>query len=409
MKNDIAPDLGGVAAPRKGRGAPLLTAGAILLIGGYLAYSFAERREGDARLAQWTDARAVANVAVVAPHVDSAPQIFSLPGHISAWYEASIYSQVSGYVKDWRTDIGATVKKGDALAEIDTPELDERLAEAREQLSRAQAALELAQVTARRWGALSDSAAVSKQSADEKASDLKVKQAELGAASANLDRLKAQKLFARIVAPYDGVVTARNIDIGSYVAPGHGAEPLFKVADIHAVRVYVNAPQVYAALMRPGLIAQFVTPQWKDRRFEAKVATTSNAIAAGTGSLLVELDAPNPDGALLPGSYADVHFELAADPGQLRIPSSALAIDGRGARVATVDADNRIRFKNVTIAKDFGAEVELASGLSAGDRVVDNPPPTLADGDAVRVAAAPTSDPAGDRTMAPGAASGATK
>lgn len=402
MNNDTAPELA-VAAPRRGRRAPLLSACAILLIGGYLAYSFAERREGDARLAQWTDARAIANVAVVAPHVDAAPQIFALPGHISAWYEASIYSQVSGYVKSWRTDIGATVRKGEVLAEIDTPELDERLAEAREQLSRAQAALELAQVTARRWDALSNSAAVSKQSADEKTSDLKVKQAELGAASANLDRLKAQKLFAQIIAPYDGVVTARNIDIGSYVAPGHGADPLFKVADIHAVRIYVNAPQVYAALMRPGLSARFETPQWKDRRFEARVATTSNAIAAGTGSLLVELDAPNADGALLPGSYADVHFELPADPGQLRIPSSALAIDGRGARVATVDGDNRIRFKTVAIAKDLGAEVALASGLGANDRVVDNPSPTLAEGDVVRVADRPVEAAKGAEAAAAGA------
>ncbi|MGO9942730.1 MAG: efflux RND transporter periplasmic adaptor subunit [Rhodoblastus sp.] len=361
---------------------------ALAILAGYVAFALMQRRESQTDLAAWTRDRAVPYVAVIHPHSDANPQVLALPGNISAWYEASIHSQVAGYIKSWSKDIGAHVKKGDVLAEIDTPELDERLAQAREELSRAQANLSLAKVTAERWAALRSSSAVSKQSSDEKASDEKVKQADVGAASANLDRLKAQKVFALIVAPFDGVVTARNIDIGSYVAPDRNSEAMFKVADIHEVRIYVNVPQIYSARLKPGMKATFTTPQMPGRVFTTTIATTSNAIGAQTGSLLVELDMPNVDGALYPGSYADVHFELPVDASQLRIASSALSIGERGTRVAIVDADDRVTFKTVTIAKDFGSEVAIAGGLAPEDRVIDNPAETLTDGDQVRIAGA---------------------
>ncbi len=345
-------------------------------------------RENQADLANWTREHAIPYVSLVHPHKDTSPQILDLPGNIAAWYEASIHSQVSGYVKSWSKDIGAQVKKGDVLAEIDTPELDDRLAQAREQVSRAQAALSLAKVTAERWAALRSSSAVSKQSSDEKASDEKVKQADVGAATANLDRLKAQKVFSLIVAPFDGVVTARNIDIGSFVAPNRTSEALFKVADVHEARIYVNVPQIYSARLKPGMTATFTTPQRPGTKFTGTIATTSNAIGAKTGSLLVEIDMSNKDGELTPGSYADVHFELPVDPNQLRIASGALSIGEHGVRVAIVDADNRVKFKKVSIAKDFGSEVAIASGLSPQDRVIDNPPETLADGDQVRIGGA---------------------
>ena len=199
---------------------------------------------------------------------------------------------------------------------------------------------------------------------------------------------RRKRCSRRIVAPFDGVVTARNIDIGSFVAPDRSAEPLFKVADIHAVRIYVNVPQIYSSRLRNGMKATVKTPQWPDRSFSATIATTSNAIGKLTGSLLVELDTPNPDGALFPGSYADVHFELPVDPTQLRIASSALSIGEHGTRVATLDAENRVRFKTVVIAKDLGAEVAIASGISAQDRVIDNPAETLSEGDVVRIGGA---------------------
>jgi RND family efflux transporter MFP subunit len=360
----------------------------VAIVVGYVAFALMQRRENHVNLAASMSAQITPHVSVVHPHVEARPEVFALPGNIAAWYEASIRSQVAGYVKGWSRDIGAKVNKGDVLAEIDTPELNERLAQAREELSRAQANLSLAKVTANRWAALRNSSAVSKQSSDEKASDEKVKQAEVGAASANLDRLKAQKVFALIVAPFDGVVTARNIDIGSYVAPDRNSEALFKVADIHQVRIYVNVPQIYSARLKPGMKATFTTPQMPGRVFTATIATTSNAIGAQTGSLLIELDMPNVDGALFPGSYADVHFELPVDASQLRIASSALSIGQRGTQVAIVDSEDRVRFKTVTIAKDFGSEVAISGGLSPEDRVIDNPAETLTDGDQVRIGGA---------------------
>jgi RND family efflux transporter MFP subunit len=372
-------------ARRRGFGGWLILI-ALLVMASYVAYALIQRRDSQANLATWTRDRAIPTVSVIKPHAETKPESLPLPGNIAAWYEASIHSQVAGYVKSWSKDIGAKVKKGDVLAEVDTPELDERLAQAREELGRAQANLSMAKVTAERWAALRSSSAVSKQSSDEKASDEKVKQSDVGAATANLDRLKAQKSFAQILAPFDGVVTARNIDIGAYVAPDRSSEALFKVADIHEVRVYVNVPQIYSARLKQGMKAAITTPQWPGRNFEATITTTSNAIGAQTGSLLVELDRLNEDGALYPGSYAEVHFELPVDPSQLQIAASALSIDEHGTRVATVDADDRVKFKTVVIAKDFGSEVAIASGLSKEDRIVDNPSETLTDGDRVRIA-----------------------
>ena len=376
------------------RGKPMVWLGAgtallLVFVGGTLAL----RHHAANGLADWTRERSIPHVAIVHPHHDARPQNLALPGTIAAFYDASIHAQVTGYVKSWSRDIGALVKKGDILAEIDTPELDERLSQARQELTRAQAALQFAQMTAQRWDALRSSSAVSKQSSDEKDSDSKLKQAELGAAMANLDRLKAQKAFAKIVAPFDGVVTTRSVDIGSYVAPERGGEPLFKVADVHAVRVYVNVPQVYSARVKPGMAVRFVTPQWPGKTFESKVTTTSGAISARTGSMLAEIDFDNKDAGLLPGSYAEARFELSGDAELLRIPSSALSIGAQGARVALLGADNRVVYRPIAIAEDFGSEVAVASGLTAEDRVIDNPPDILAEGDEARVGGAPGGKP----------------
>jgi RND family efflux transporter MFP subunit len=394
MKEDLAikeePACASPTAPQKrSRFGGWLIPAALAILLAYVAFALVQRRQAQTELSAWTRERAIPYVSIVQPHQDQRPQILALPGSVAAFYDASIRAQVAGYVKSWSKDIGAVVKKGDILAEVDTPELDDRLAQAREELSRAQAALALAKVTADRWAALRSSSAVSKQSSDEKASDQKVKQAEVGAAAANLDRLKSQKAFAQIAAPFDGVVTARAVDVGAFVSPERTAEPLFKVADIHAMRIYVNVPQIYSARITKGMKASFTTPQWPGRIFEAPVVTTSSAIGAGTGSLLVELDSPNADGALLPGSYADVHFELPVDPSHLRIAASALSIGENGTRVAIVDSEDRVRFKPVAIAADFGSEVAIASGLAPDDRVIDNPADTLAEGDKVRIGGAP--------------------
>jgi RND family efflux transporter MFP subunit len=392
MKNELASEAQAGLVRGRSFGPRLILVVAVLLAV-FVAYSFVQRWHKDVHLAAWTHARAIPNVSVVAPFFDTKPEILSLPGTISAWYEASIYAQVAGYIQTWKTDIGAVVKKGDLLALVETPELDEKISKAKEEVGRAEAALQFAKVTSDRWAALRQSSAVSKQSADEKAADELVKQADLGAAKANLQRLLAEKGFAQIIAPFDGVVTNRNIDIGSYVAPGNSAKPLFKVADIHAVRLYVDAPQVYSSVLTTNMEVVFTTPQWKDRKFKGKIATTSNAIGMKTGSLLVEVDAPNPDGVLFPGSYANAHFELPIDPHLLRIPSSALSFDSNNTRVATVDSNNRIKFKPVVISKDLGTEIVIASGVDPHDRIVNNPSETLADGDEVQISSQKSSSP----------------
>lgn len=384
MNHEFASEARAASARGRSFGSWLLW-GAVAFIAVFLAYSFVQRWRAEKQLENWTRGRAIQNVKVIEPTLSTKPEILTLPGTISAWYEASIFSQVSGYIQSWKTDIGAVVKQGDLLATVDTPELDDQLAKAAEEVNRAEAALDFAKVTAGRWAALRQSSAVSKQSADEKAADQQAKQADLGAEKASLERLRAQKAFAQIVAPFDGVVIVRNIDIGSYVSPGRNEKPMFKVADIHAVRLYVEVPQVYSGSMTKGMKVVFTTPQWKDREFHGEIATTSNAIGATTGSLLVEVDAPNPDGALFPGSYANAHFELPINPHQLRIPSSALSVGKDNTRVATVDSDNRVKFKSVVIAKDLGSEIVIASGLDPHDRIVNDPPETLADGDQVRI------------------------
>ncbi len=360
-----------------------------LVLAGLVVHGVLQRRDAEAKLARWTDERALPSVAVLSPHYDASPKSFTLPGDVQAFYDAEIHAQVSGYIKVWNKDIGAVAKKGDVLAVIDTPELDESIAQAEQEVTRAKATQAMAEVTAQRWGALRSSAAVSQQASDEKDSDTKVKRADVGAAEARIARLKAQKAFANVVAPFDGVVTARNIDIGAFVTPTGGGAPLFKVADIHAVRVYVSAPQSYAGRLKPGMEAKMTLAQHPGQEFLAKIATTANAIAEKSRTLLVELLASNPGGALLPGAYANVRFELPHEDKRLRVPSSALAFGRKGMTVATLDDHDRVHFRTIAIGSDFGSEVEVESGLSPQDRIIDNPMDTLGDGDEVRVSAPP--------------------
>lgn len=348
------------------------------------------RRSDDTKLAQWTLDRAIPTVAVVAPERGGEVRELVLPGDVDAFYNAVVHAQVSGYVHTWYKDIGAHVKAGDVLATIDTPELDQRLAESREQLTKAKANQALAAVTADRWRSLRQSGAVSQQAADEKVADEAAKDAEVAAASANVDRLKALKAFANIVAPFDGVVTQRNVDIGSLVSDSANANSgLFAVADTHEMRVYVDVPQSFAADMHEGMKATLKLPQYPDRSFEATIATTSQAISAKSRSLLVELSAKNDDGALQPGAFAEVHFQIPTSADALRLPASAMIFRNLSAEVATVGANNRIVMKKVEIGRDLGTEVEIASGLAASDRVIANPPDSIDEGDEVRILSPP--------------------
>ncbi|RBP04157.1 RND family efflux transporter MFP subunit [Roseiarcus fermentans] len=392
------------APPRSALGK--VKAGRTIMLFGLAAVAIAVtgvvgRSHDEERLARWTDKQAVPTVAVVAPARGSKTSELVLPGDVEAFYSAAIHGQTSGYVREWRKDIGAEARQGDVLAVIDTPELDQSIAVAESEVAKAKANLALAKVTAQRWDSLRASAAVSQQTADEKTADARARAAEVAAAQASLDRLKAQKTFANIVAPFDGVVTSRNVDVGSLVkGDSNDGAALFSVADIHRMRIYVRAPEAYAAALTSGMKATLQLPEYPDRVFEATVETTSRAIDRKSRSLLVELYADNEDGALTPGAFARVHFQIPPDPKALRLPANALLFRDNAIEVATLDPDNRVVLKTVRIARDLGSEVEIDGGLSAGDRVVANPPESLGDGEEVRVAGAGTgtpSSPAGQR------------
>jgi RND family efflux transporter MFP subunit len=336
------------------------------------------------RLAESTKERAIPAVALVTPRPGPGVEEIVLPGNIQSFYDARIRSRVQGYVRDWKYDIGAEVKAGDVLATIEAPDLDERLQQARGELNRAEAEVSLAKLTSKRWTALRASTAVSQQSADEKSGDYAARLAAAEAARANVERLKALQAYLRITAPFTGVVTTRNIDIGALVGPETATE-LFTVADTHQVRVYVGTPQAYAAAIKVGMKVELKLSQYPDRVFSATVLTTSKSITEKSRTLLVQLLADNADGALLPGSYTEVHFKLPGHPSVLRIPAAAIFFRDHKLAVATVRGDNKVTIKPLEIDRDLGKEVEVSKGLSPDDRMIINPPQTLNDDDEVRL------------------------
>jgi RND family efflux transporter MFP subunit len=342
----------------------------------------------DARhLKTWTDSQAIPTVAVIGPTKAAQGAALDLPGRLEAYKSAPIFARVSGYLKSWSVDIGTPVKAGQLLAEIETPELDQQLLQVKGDLASAAANAALASTTMSRWQALLGSDSVSRQEVDERTADFVAKQALVAAAKANVERLVATKSFARIVAPFDGVVTARDTDVGALINAGGGSGPvLFTIADVSRLRVYVHVPQNDAPTVKPGDVARLTVPEYPDQHFDAKVVGTANAVKGESGTTLVQLQVDNPGNKLMPGGFANMHFRLPVSADALRIPASALVFDSRGLRVATVGAGDRVAFRFVTIAQDFGNSVEIGSGLSASDRVVDTPPYGLADGDTVQIA-----------------------
>jgi len=354
--------------------------GVVILVGAGVRLVEAEQ------LKTWTREAEVPTVSLISPKASGKDQALSLPGTLAAWYDARIYARVPGYVKAWYKDIGAHVKQGELLAVIDTPELDQQIAQARADLGAAQSAEKLSAATAQRWNSLLPLDAVSKQDAEEKEQEMASKAGAAKAAKANLDRLLAMKGFARITAPFDGVVTRRTADIGQLVTTSSSGDPLFAVADMHAIRVYVNVPQAYSALIAPGMTVSLSVPEYAGRNFSARLVGTSGAISSQNASLQVEFDADNKDGLLKPGAFAQVAMSLPAGSAALRLPASALMFRSAGLQVATVGHDDKVVMKPISIGTDLGAQVIVASGLEAGDRVVDNPPDSLSGGDRVRVA-----------------------
>ena len=291
-------------------------------------------------------------------------------------------------MKKWYVDIGAPVKQGQLLAELDTPDLAGQVQSARANLINAQAAQRLSAATARRWDALFAQGAVSRQDKETRDADLDAKNAAVEAARANLYSLTSQAGFRRLVAPFDGVVTSRAVDVGALVTTGtgSGAAPLFTVSDLTRLRIYVRVPQNYSTYIRPGMTINFSVPQHPGRVFTATLAASAGAVASATGTVLVQFVIDNKDGALQPGGYAEIQFPLPAGANGLRVPATALMFRAEGMQVATVDANNRIRLKTISIARDLGAAVDVGSGITAADRIVDNPSDSFVDGDQVRVA-----------------------
>jgi RND family efflux transporter MFP subunit len=367
-----------------------LIGGIVLIIAvATVIWGIYSRQQSEAALSEWTGRQAIPTVAVAQPSHSTLAQKLVLPGDVQAFYEAPIYARVSGYLASWSQDIGAHVRRGQTLGVIDTPDLDQEMAQAQADLATAQARQNFADLTAKRWHALLASKSVSQQSADEKQGNALAVRAEVNAQRAHVDRLRALQNFKRLAAPFDGIVTARNTDIGALINAGsNAAAPLFKVADMHEMRVYVRVPQSYAAELKPGLNATLTEPQYPGRIFNAKLETTSVSVALQSRTVLVELLAANPDGKLWPGTFAEVTFDLPGDAPVLRVPASALIFRNQGAQLATVGSDNRVALKDVTIGKNLGTEIEIESGITQADRIITSPLDSIENGEQVVVASA---------------------
>lgn len=361
----------------------------LVVAAGVVGAGVLSRSMASQSLKQWTAAQAIPTVRVARPDASLGDQSLVLPGQAQAFYTATIRARVDGYLKRWYDDIGAKVAAGTVLAEIDTPELDQQLAQAKADLATAIANQRLAQTTAKRWNSLLSQDAVSRQEAEEKNGDLDAKTALVNAAQANVQRLQALEGFKRIVAPFSGVVTARNTDIGALINTGNPNDPgLFTVSDVHRLRIYVSVPQSEAAQIHPGEPVTLSAPEYPGRTFQATLVSTSGAIAAQSGALLAEAQLDNPDGALKPGDYVQVTFAMPSQAGALRVPGSALIFGEDGMTVAVVNATGRVTLKKVTIARDLGSTVEIAAGLSPTDIVVDDPPDSIVNGELVRIGGA---------------------
>jgi RND family efflux transporter MFP subunit len=371
----------------------LLGTTALVIAGAVVATGIVSRARSEQALVHVSDEQAIPTVALAERVRGDETQSLALPGTIQPYYKASIFARVPGYLKSWQQDIGAHVTAGQVLASIDTPDLDQQLDQAKADLATAQANEQLAALTSKRWHTLVGSQSVAQQTADEKAGDEAAKKATVDAAQANVRRLQALEAFKSIVAPFDGVVTARNTDVGALINAGSGGQELFEVSDLHKVRIYVQVPQAFAAELRPGLKASFDLPQYPGRHFEATLVTMSNAVNEASRSMLVELQADNPEDKLLAGTFCDVHFQIPGDPNVVRLPATALVAGNQGIQVATVGPDGKAVLKTVQLGRDLGDSVEVVAGLSPSDQVIDSPPETLENGDAVRLAAAPATTP----------------
>src|SRR5947208_9460097 len=344
------------------------------------------REEQGSKLKEWTDDQAVPSVAVTLPNAKSLNASLDLPGRLEAYYRAPIFARVSGYLKSWRADIGARVKAGQVIAEIEAPDLDQQLLQARADLASQEASAKLSEATLTRRKSLPASNFVSMQEIDERTADLSNKKAAVNSGQANVERLEALAGYKKITAPFDGVVTARDTDVGALINAGGGTGPaMFVVSDISKLRVYVNVPQSYVPAIKIGARAIISMPEYPNRTFAATVEASSQSVDLGSGTTRMQLGLDNAQGELMPGGYANVKLSLQRDQVPLHIPASALIFNQSGLRVATVGPDDKVKFKTVTIGRDLGKEIELASGVAPDDRVIVAPPAGMRHSDQGRV------------------------
>ena len=344
------------------------------------------RRAADAKLGDWTETQAVPVVAAALPDTHGKRATLDLPGRLEAYTQAQLYARVSGYLKDWKADIGTPVKAGQLLADIDAPDLDQQIMEARAALASAQANLTLAQATLQRGQTLIRSGAISKADLDQRAADAANKDGLAKAAQANLDRLRVLEQYKRITAPFDGLVTVRSTDIGALINAGAAGPPLFVVSDTKKLRVYVNVPQNYVPSIQIGTKANISVPEYPGKTFPAIVQASAQAVDVASGTTRMLLIVDNARGQLMTGDFTNVSFELPHPEIAINVPASALIFNQGGLFVATVSGDSRVHLKPVTISRDLGKEVEIGSGLSVDERVIESPPDGIASGDLVRIA-----------------------
>ena len=359
----------------------------LAVVAGVVIAGIVPRMRTTAALKTETNNLAVPTVSVIRPKRGTPQQEVILPGNIQAFTDSPIYARTNGYLKAWYTDIGAHVKKGQLLAEIDTPEVDQQLQQARADLNTSQANLNLSQITTQRYEALKDTDSVAKQDVDNAAGDFQAKKAMLQSAQHNVQRLEELLSFRRIYAPFDGIITARNTDVGDLIDSGSStpAKELFHIAAIQRLRVYVNVPQVYSRAAKPGLTADLTLAEFPGRRFQGMLVRTANSIDTASRTLLVEVDVNNPGGELLPGAYTEVHLKIPEGASTFILPVNALVFQSQGLQAAQVDSNNHVVLLPVTPGRDFGTEIEIVAGLTGQENIIVNPPDSLIPGETVRI------------------------
>src|SRR3981189_926032 len=373
------------------------------------AVTLFQRRTQYQALAKETETLAIPTVAVIHASVESAQEDLVLPGAMQAYVESPIYARTNGYLKKWYHDIGSRVRQGELLADIDTPEVDQQLSQARAELNTAQCSAKLSKITATRYQELIKTDGVSKQEVDNAVGDQEAKVANVRSSEANVRRLEELESFKHIYAPFSGVITKRSVDTGTLINAGNGgaSQQLFSLAQTDPIRAYVSVPEAYAASIRAGLGAFLELTQYPGQNFQGKVVRTAESIDPGTRTLLTEVDVPNHNGALLPGGYAQAHLQVKVTGARLVVPVNALLFRSEGLRAVAVDANHRTHLKQLTIGRDYGTTLEVLQGLDRNDWIVLNPADSLEEGQEVRVKetamSAVPGQPAPGAAPAPGA------